>query len=269
MKLRASLLAAAAATLASAIAAAQPAPAPPSAAPPGPPPGMPPGVAPVFPPGAPPAAAPPPAAPPAMAPPPAAAPPPPGAGPFPAPGAGAPPGTWPGAAPGYGAPPGGYYTPPPYYPQPYYYPAMLPPPLLPYEQGQTVPPGYQLKTRPVRSAVISGAIIFGTTYVVSLLTATTVLSIGGDGTSQFAPLFVPVVGPFIAVGTTHSSGAGTLWLVLDGLTQAAGATVLIYGLAAEEKYLQYGTSAPHAALDVLTHPQVFMGPGSGAVRWTF
>jgi len=144
---------------------------------------------------------------------------------------------------------------------------VIPPPTLPYEEGQTVPAGYQLKTRSVRKAVIAGSVVFGSIYLTSLLAGVTAVSIDSGSGAQFAPLFVPVVGPFIAVGTAHSSGAGTLWLVLDGLGQAAGGAVLIYGLVADEKYLQYHEQS--AALDVLAHPKVFLGPGSAGVRWTF
>ncbi len=248
MKRLAGTLVALAVALAASAAAAQPAP-----------PGQP-----IFPPGATPVPAqaaptpvPAPVAPAPVAPRPIAP-----ANPYP-PGYTAPPGYYP--APGYYPPPTGYYPPPAgYYPAPM---NVIPPPTLPYEEGQTVPPGYQLKTRSVRKAVIAGAVVFGSIYLTSLLAGATAISIDSSNGSQYAPLFAPVVGPFITIGTAHASGAGTLWLVLDGLGQAAGAATLIYGLAADEKYLQY--SGPAAALDVLAHPKLVLGPGSAAVRWTF
>lgn len=163
--------------------------------------------------------------------------------------------------PGYGAMPPGYYPPPyAFYPQV----NVLPPATLPYEEGESVPPGYQLKTRAVRSMVIAGSVTFGATYLVSLLTASTVLAADSDDGKELAPLFAPVVGPFIAIGTAKAEGAGTLWLVLDGLAQTAGAVMLIYGLAADEKYLQrmpQGTA--------LFKPEVFVGPKSASLRWKF
>jgi hypothetical protein len=191
---------------------------------------------------------------------------PPGAAPAGPPGTTPPPAGYPQYAPQpYGAPPG--YYPPPYY---YYPPGMnvLPPATLPYEEGESVPQGYQVKTRPVRSLVIAGAVTFGSTYLVSLLTAATVLaaSSGSSDAKDLAPLFAPVVGPFITIGTTHANGAGTLWLVLDGLAQTGGAVMLIYGLAAEEKFLQ---RSPQTALEVLTHPAVMVGPGSTSLKWKF
>jgi|HubBroStandDraft_6_1064221.scaffolds.fasta_scaffold414253_2 hypothetical protein len=163
----------------------------------------------------------------------------------------------------YGAPPG---APQGYYSQPYYYPppmTVLPPPTLPYLEGEPVPQGYQIKGRPVRSMVLAGAITFGSTYLVSALTAASLLAADSSDNGGYAALFAPLAGPFAAIGTLHSSGAGTLWLVLDGLGQVAGATMLIYGLAAEEKYLQ------RTPVAVLTHPDVLVGPGTTSLRWQF
>jgi hypothetical protein len=171
-------------------------------------------------------------------------------------------------------PPGGYFTPQtgfyPYYPPPAPSPQSadphLPPPLtLPYDDGQTVPQGYKVKTQRVRAAVIAGASTFGTSYIASLVAGAAAHASGG-----FAPLFAPVVGPFITVGTARSQGAGTLWLALDGMAQTAGATVLIYGLVAREKFLEYDSArGPGRALAVLVHPEVLASPRGGAVRWTF
>lgn len=242
----AAIVAASSIALAATVAAAQPAqPAPPSPAPPAPAPTPPPGLVPTYPPGVKPGAAPAPAAP------------------------AAPPSAAPAAPPGYAPPPGyGYGYPPGYgygYPAPYsYYPpgANLAPPLtLPYDEGQTVPNGYQIKSRAVRSLVVAGSVTFGSTYLVSLLTASTVLAGSPSDGKQLTPLFAPVVGPFIAVGTAHSSGAGTLLLVLDGLAQTGGAAMLIVGLAAEEKYLQRSAAA--------RLPEVRVGPGSASLRWSF
>ncbi len=159
----------------------------------------------------------------------------------------------------------------PYYPPYFYYPpapAILPPATLPYDEGQTIPPGYELKKRPIRSMVIAGSITFGVTYLVSILTAATVLASDSDEGKKLAPMFAPAVGPFIAIGTAKADGAGTLWLVLDGVTQTAGAVMLIYGLAAEEKFLER-TPTKTSALFKLTHPEVRIGPRTGVVRWTF
>ncbi|MEQ9321580.1 MAG: hypothetical protein RIF41_20610 [Polyangiaceae bacterium] len=47
---------------------------------------------------------------------------------------------------------------------------------------------------------------------------------------NYAPLFVPVVGPFAAIATANASGTGAGILALDGVVQLAGAGLLIAGL---------------------------------------
>jgi hypothetical protein len=216
-----------------------------------------------------------PAAPPAAAPQGAPAAPPPGYG-QPPPGYGQPP-------PGYGPPQGGYYPPPPgygqpppgygppqggYYPPPggYYYPppgAMMPVLTLPYEEGDPIPQGFAVKSRANRPLLIAGSITFGAPYLISVLIAATVVSASNSDGGEFAPMFVPIVGPFITIGTAHAEGAGTFWLIFDGLAQAGGAAMFIAGLTMEEKYLQ--RTAPRASLK----PEVIVNPGAMKLKWTF
>ncbi len=208
-----------------------------------------------------PAAAPPAAAPPAAAPP-AAAPP---------PGYGQPP-------PGYGQPPGGYYPPPGYGPPPGY-PAQggyYPPPggyysasgsmpvlTLPYENDESIPPGFAVRSRANRPLVVAGAITFGVPYVFSALIASVLVSFDSRNAGDGAPLFIPVVGPFITIGTLNAEGAATFWLVVDGLTQVGGAAMFVAGLTMREKYLQ--RTATQASLE----PEVIVGPGGMKLKWTF
>jgi hypothetical protein len=203
----------------------------------------------------------------------------------PPPGYGQPPAGYGQPPPGYGQPPPGYYPPPAgygqpppgypqqpqggYYPPPgggYYYPppgAMMPVLTLPYEEGDPIPQGFAVRSRANRPLIIAGSITFGAPYLVSVLVAATVVSANtGDG-GEFAPLFIPVVGPFITIGTAHAEGAGTFWLIFDGLAQAGGAAMFIAGLTMEEKYLQ--RQAPHASLK----PEVLVNPGGMKLKWTF
>ena len=256
--------------LGSTSAAAQPAPG--SPAPPPPPAGVaPPPVAP--PPGAP--AARPPGSP--AAPPPGYGQPPPGYQYAPAPpGYGQAPPGYGQPPPGYGQPPPGYYPPPAGYGQPqqggyspppgYYYPppgAMMPVLTLPYEDGDPIPQGFNVRSRANRSLIIAGSITFGAPYIISALIAATVVSADSTNGSQYAPLFAPVVGPFITIGTSHSEGAGTFWLAFDGLAEAGGVAMFIAGLTMEEKYLQ--RTPIHASLK----PEVIPNPGGMKLKWTF
>ena len=84
-----------------------------------------------------------------------------------------------------------------------------------------------------KGLVIAGAVTFGSTYLIS----TGVASAFQDGKNNDAmvPLFVPVLGPFITVGTANPSAIGTFALVVDGLAQSAGVAMFVAGIAAPEK----------------------------------
>ncbi|MEO7331005.1 MAG: hypothetical protein ABI193_20690, partial [Minicystis sp.] len=146
----------------------------------------------------------------------------------------------------------------------YTFPAWIAPPkTLPYDDGEPIPSGYTLKTRLHRPLIVAGSITFGTAYLISLLGGA--LAAGGDEGSSFTPLFVPCVGPFIALGTVKTDDVGQFWLTLDGLTQSAGAAMLVAGLLIDQKYLQHTSTTPSALL----RPALSVGPGSTRFTWRF
>ena len=114
--------------------------------------------------------------------------------------------------------------------------AAVGPKYLDWEEGDPIQPGYHPTTRIRRGLVIGGAVTFGSTYLLTAFTAAILVESKIDN-SAYAPLFVPVLGPFITIGTAHASGGGTFVLVLDGLAQAGGAAMFIAGLAAPKTAL--------------------------------
>jgi hypothetical protein len=156
--------------------------------------------------------------------------------------------TYPAAPPAQPAPetpPG--WAPPAYGANQYRYPSA--PMELRYVDGRPIPAGYHLETRPRKGLVISGAIVFGIPYFLSLSVA---------ASSKYEPdrwLYAPLVGPFIDLGnrkencvTTPSGPTRTdtfcqddsserFFLMADGLMQAAGATMLIFGFALPQRLL--------------------------------
>jgi hypothetical protein len=146
---------------------------------------------------------------------------------------------------------------------------LLLPPTLAFEEGQTVPSGYVVGSRTDRSLVVAGSTAFGVSYLTSLIAAGVAISTNSGSGTSYAPLFVPVIGPYITIGTAKASGAAAVWLALDGLAQTGGATVFVYSLIAKEKYLNRKERDRAAALDVLLHPVLLMGPRLGMARWTF
>jgi hypothetical protein len=136
-----------------------------------------------------------------------------------------------------------------------------------YVDGRPIPAGYHIETRVRKGLVISGPIIFGVPYLLSMSVA---------ASSKYEPdrwLYAPVVGPFINLasrndecnpngtsGTTASftcasDSSARFFLMLDGLMQTAGATLLILGLALPQTLL-VRDDAPYT------------GKNGGQVAWT-
>ncbi len=132
---------------------------------------------------------------------------------------------------------------------------------MPYKEGDPIPDGYRVATeKGGRGLTVAGISVFGGAYFLSLLGALS--SSSGD----YASLYVPLIGPWIALGTSDPNNNGLDGLfVLDGLAQAAGATMFIIGMATgDKKVLKRNDVAQNK-----TAPQVFIGPKSAALRWTF
>jgi len=157
----------------------------------------------------------------------------------------------PAAPPGYAPAPPGYAPAPaaPVYaqpgePPPGYAPAWRAQPNeMRYVEGRPIPPGYHVETRAKKGLVISGSIIFGVPYLLSMSVA---------ASSRYEPdrwLYAPVIGPFVNLATRSdycnpngTSGTSTsfdcaddsgvrFFLMMDGLMQVAGATMFVLGLA--------------------------------------
>jgi len=152
----------------------------------------------------------------------------------------------PGQQPQSGYPPAPGYAAPGYPAQPGYgYPASDTRPVrIDYRAGQPEPEGYVLKSKVNKGLVISGAIVFGVFYAISLVGATAEDESGGDGSA----LYIPVVGPIIwgysdqdydyeyeEESEEDKNARESLGMVL-GVSQGIGLTLFIAGLIARSKY---------------------------------
>jgi len=89
------------------------------------------------------------------------------------------------------------------------------------------------------SLAIAGGCTLGGLWLVSSMVGgllTDLWSSSRDTQSAW-PLFIPVAGPFIGIGTTEAQSAATFMLVLDGVLQTAGLASFIAGLAVEKQVL--------------------------------
>jgi hypothetical protein len=115
------------------------------------------------------------------------------------------------------------------------YPPANAPRTLDWEPGETVPPGYQPRTQIRTGLVVAGASIFGGVWLLNVLVASIAID---TNQGQAIPLFIPILGPFIAMGTFQSLQAtDVFFLALDGLVQAGGAAMLIAGIAVPKHQL--------------------------------
>jgi hypothetical protein len=156
-------------------------------------------------------------------------------------------------------------------------PLPLPLPVL-YDDGDPIPPGYTVQRRSDRARLVVGSILFVIPYVLSALVAGTAVNATSAPTAtnpdtptgtQFAPLFIPCVGPFVTIGTTHTSDERmTVVYVLDGLLQTGGVVIFVSGLAFGEKFLQRTSQSPPKPTEPL-HPEVLVGLGSTSLKWRF
>ncbi len=108
-----------------------------------------------------------------------------------------------------------------------------------WHEGEPIPPGYHPSTRIRTGLVAGGAAMFGAPYLISVLVAAAGadLQSNSGGTNAAAPLYIPVVGPFITMGNVSDSATADVFLVIDGLLQATGVALFIYGLAVPKTVL--------------------------------
>jgi hypothetical protein len=183
-------------------------------------------------------------------------------------------------------PPPGYYPPgyappgyaPPGYPPPGYYPPGYPPPGYLPQRGakpprmnpDDPPPGYHTESQSRGGLVVGGAVMLGVSYLLSALVASATVASHDSGDE---PLFIPIVGPFITLSTSHvfvgtnepllETGRvfGGIGLIFDGLLQVAGASLLLVGLAVPKDVV---VRDPPPGV-----PDVSFGPRGATARWAF
>jgi hypothetical protein len=139
-------------------------------------------------------------------------------------------------------------------------PTMMGPAEMDYSGGE-IPEGYQLESRINKGLVIAGASTFGGVYIFNCLGAAIAYDASEGDKDAYTPLFIPVAGPFVTIHTADATATGTFGLVVDGLAQAAGLSMFIAGLAAQEDVLVWRGSYGSVRADA--------GPGGAQLSGNF
>lgn len=131
-----------------------------------------------------------------------------------------------------------------------------------WSAGEPIPPGYHPRTRVRGGLVAGGAVLFGITYLVSVLVA----SVGSDSnpgqSNPVAALLVPAAGPFIQMGHGGNTAVANYFLALDGLSQVGGMTMFALGFADPQTVLvrdPLASGTPRLAITPI------LGPDRGAL----
>jgi hypothetical protein len=112
-----------------------------------------------------------------------------------------------------------------------------------WHDGDDVPDGYRVISRPRAGAIVGGLVTFGSLYLISAVVAAAVQDDTRDS-GRLAWLYAPAVGPFIEATRTSVTARFTM-LVLDGLLQTGAIALFVYGMAKPMKILvpdEYGRS---------------------------
>jgi hypothetical protein len=100
-----------------------------------------------------------------------------------------------------------------------------------WDDSQPIPPGYHVSTHVRTGMIVGGAVLFGSLWLLSILTSAINADSNPGQSNGDASLYVPAVGPFLQMANTSSS-TGNVFLAVDGIGQCAGIAMFIYGIAA-------------------------------------
>jgi hypothetical protein len=135
-----------------------------------------------------------------------------------------------------------------------------------YKEGDPVPPGFRVQRSKRGPLLIAGVMVFGASYVGAALAGfmeqasqtvnaplrdkngKPILDENGnvigipENYNNSIPMVIPIVGPFLTIESSRSSGARTAVLIALGATQAAGLAMIIAGtLAPPIQLVRYKT----------------------------
>jgi hypothetical protein len=136
---------------------------------------------------------------------------------------------------------------------------VAPPPMMgpriitDWEDGDPIPPGYRRIERTRRGAIIGGAVLFGSMYLVSVLVAAANddAARASNTSPQTDALYIPAVGPFVQMMAKSNAALGNVALAIDGIAQSGGVALFVLGVAVPKTMLMRETVDNKPTLQVL------------------
>jgi hypothetical protein len=105
--------------------------------------------------------------------------------------------------------------------------------------------------------VAGGAVLFGVTYLFSVLAASVAQDANSGQSNPDAALLVPAAGPFIQMFHGGNTAVASYFLALDGLSQVGGITMFALGFAVPRFVLvrdELASSVPRLTLAPIVAP---------------
>lgn len=124
---------------------------------------------------------------------------------------------------------------------------------------------------PNLALVVVGAVVGSTAYLAAVVTGAVACAGPGYMCERYGPLFIPLAGPFVALGTGVYDPArdDSPWpgmhvpIAIDGALQLAGVALLLAGL------LMDGGPTGDVAARSPWRPSVRVGASTAQAQWTF
>ncbi len=111
------------------------------------------------------------------------------------------------------------------------------------------PPGFVVRSQSRLGLVIAGSVVGGLSYLNSAVAGVAI----DDG--RGAPMAIPVIGPFVAMGTLGENGGARAGLMLAGLAQGAGLAMVVFGVAMPKTTLvRYETPNRDVSVEAKVYP---------------
>jgi hypothetical protein len=141
---------------------------------------------------------------------------------------------------------------------------------IPYQEGMEIPPGGQVIERRRLGLAISGTVLFGVPYLLTVITWTIDARRGARGEGA---MLVPVLGPVIVLA--QLSIEGLRWtgpqkfgMASNGIMQFVGVTMMIFGFM-RKSYLEYYAEVNDRKLAFRLMPFASRAGGGASLGVTF